>query len=103
MEISRQKSTRSILIFPWLAHGHISPFLELAKKLSKRNFFIYFCSTPVNLSSVKPMISLKESLCIQLVEFHLPSLPDLPPHYHTTKGLPPHLVNTLKNAFDMAS
>ncbi|GKV34288.1 hypothetical protein SLEP1_g42667 [Rubroshorea leprosula] len=103
MEISRPKSIRTILIFPWLAHGHISPFRQLAKKLSKRNIFIYFCSTPVNLSSVKPMVSLKESLCIQLVEFHLPSLPDLPSHYHTTKGLLPHLMNTLKNAFDMAS
>ncbi|KAL3718901.1 hypothetical protein ACJRO7_003930 [Eucalyptus globulus] len=92
-----------VLMLPWLAHGHVSPYLELAKRLSTRNFHIYLCSTPVNLSSIEPKISEKYSSSIELVELHLPSLPDLPPHYHTTKGLPPHLMNTLKAAFDMAS
>ncbi|XP_056169078.1 beta-D-glucosyl crocetin beta-1,6-glucosyltransferase-like [Syzygium oleosum] len=92
-----------VLMLPWLAHGHISPFLEPAKGLSRRNFHIYLCSTPVNLSSIKPKISEKYSSSIGLIELHLPSLPNLPPHYHTTKGLPPHLMNTLKVAFDMAS
>ncbi|XP_030526540.1 beta-D-glucosyl crocetin beta-1,6-glucosyltransferase-like [Rhodamnia argentea] len=91
-----------VLMLPWLAHGHISPFLELAKRLSTRNFHVYLCSTPVNLSSIKPKISEKHSSSIELVELHLPSLPDLPPHYHTTKGLPPHLMKTLQVAFDMA-
>ncbi|KAG9153369.1 hypothetical protein Leryth_017274 [Lithospermum erythrorhizon] len=41
-----------VLMFPWLAHGHISPFLELAKKLAKSTeFIVYLCSTPVNLIS----------------------------------------------------
>ncbi|KAI6669259.1 hypothetical protein NL676_004144 [Syzygium grande] len=92
-----------ILMLPWLAHGHISPFLELEKRPSTRNFHIYLCSTPVNLSSIKPKISEKYSSSIELVELHLPSLPDLPPHYHTTKGLPPQLMNTLKVASDMSS
>ncbi|KAG6628670.1 UDP-glucosyltransferase 29-like [Carya illinoinensis] len=91
-----------VVMLPWLAHGHISPFLELSKKLAKRNFHIYFCSTPVNLSSIKPKLSAKYSRSIQLVELHLPSLPELPPQNHTTKGLPPHLNATLKRAFDMA-
>ncbi|RVW20449.1 hypothetical protein CK203_111646 [Vitis vinifera] len=30
-------------------------------------------------------------------------MPELPPHYHTSKDLPPHLMSTLKKAFDMAS
>ncbi|KAH9704406.1 glycosyltransferase [Citrus sinensis] len=89
-------------MFPWLAHGHAFPFLELAKKLAKRsNFHICFCSTPSILNSIKQ--SDKFSLSIQLIELHLPSSPELPPQYHTTKGLPPHLMPTLKKAFDMAS
>ncbi|KAJ7970548.1 Glycosyltransferase [Quillaja saponaria] len=103
MNATRHKNMISVLMFPWLAHGHISPFLELSKKLTKRNFHIYFCSTPINLSSIKQKLSQKYSLSIQLVEIHLPSLPELPPHFHTTNGLPPHLMPTLKKAFDTAS
>ncbi|XP_059648469.1 UDP-glucosyltransferase 29-like [Cornus florida] len=99
---ARQSNTISILMFPWLAHGHISPFLELAKVLPKRNFYIYLCSTPVNLSSIKPKLTQKDSISIKLVELHLPTLPDLPSHYHTTNGLPPDLMPTLKKAFDMS-
>ncbi|KAJ4843761.1 hypothetical protein Tsubulata_034593 [Turnera subulata] len=92
-----------VLMFPWLAHGHISPFLELAKKLSKRNFQIYLCSTPVNLHPLKEKLARLNFPLIQLVDLHLPPLPDLPPHYQTTKGLPHHLLGTLENALDMAS
>lgn len=88
----------SILMFPWLAHGHISPFLELAKKLTERNFTVYLCSTPIILDGIKDKIS--DS--IKLVKLHLPSLPELPPHFHTTMGLPPHLMFTLKQALDMS-
>ncbi|XP_015876320.2 beta-D-glucosyl crocetin beta-1,6-glucosyltransferase-like [Ziziphus jujuba] len=97
------KNNIKVLIFPWLAHGHITPLLELAKKLTQRNFHIYFCSTPVNLDSIKPKIvsDPKFSNSIQLVELHLPSLPELPPHHHTTKGLPPHLLPTLHRALRM--
>ncbi|KAJ4843763.1 hypothetical protein Tsubulata_034597 [Turnera subulata] len=105
METGQRRSSGpiNVLMFPWLAHGHISPFLELAKKLTTRNFRIHFCSTPVNINSIKPKLPPKYSTSIQFVELHLPSLPELPPHYHTTKGLPTHLMPTLKKAFDMAS
>ncbi|KAJ4845375.1 hypothetical protein Tsubulata_050614 [Turnera subulata] len=93
-----------VLMFPWLAHGHVTPFLELAKKLSKRNIFVYLCSTSINLDPIKEKLPREVKFpSIELVELHLPSLPDLPPHYHTTKGLPPHLHKTLAKAFDMAS
>ncbi|KAK4414632.1 Beta-D-glucosyl crocetin beta-1,6-glucosyltransferase [Sesamum alatum] len=94
--------TIHVLMFPWLAHGHISPYLELAKRLTKRDFIIHLCSTPANLSSIKHKISEKFALSVRLVELHLPSLPNLPPCYHTTNGLPPDLMPTLKLAFDMA-
>ncbi|PPD88420.1 hypothetical protein GOBAR_DD14630 [Gossypium barbadense] len=51
MELQQQNP--SILMLPWLAQGHISPYLQLAKKLSARNFIIYFCSTPINLDSIR--------------------------------------------------
>ncbi|KAI8030908.1 Beta-D-glucosyl crocetin beta-1,6-glucosyltransferase [Camellia lanceoleosa] len=99
---SKQSKT-NVLMLPWLAQGHITPFLELAKKLTHKNFHIYFCSTPINLKSIKTRITDKYSLSIELVEIHLPSLPELPPHHHTTNGLPLHLNSTLQEAFEMAS
>lgn len=91
----------TILMLPWLAHGHISPYFELAKKLAARNFTIHICSTPVNLTSIRPKLPENLSSSIQLDEIHLNLLPELPPQRHTTNGLPPHLMPTLKTAFDM--
>ncbi|CAK9157033.1 unnamed protein product [Ilex paraguariensis] len=99
---SKQHSP-SVLMLPWLAHGHISPFLELAKRLAERNFHIYLCSTPINLKPIrKTLLSGQLFPSIQLIDIHLPSSPELPPHFHTTKDLPPHLMSDLKTAFDAA-
>ncbi|CAA3032679.1 beta-D-glucosyl crocetin beta-1,6-glucosyltransferase-like [Olea europaea subsp. europaea] len=97
-----ENSGLKVFMFPWLAYGHISPFLELAKRFSERNLDTYICSTPVNLNSIKTKIPEKYSHSIQLVELHLPSSPELPPHYHTTNGLPLHLQPTLRKALKMA-
>ncbi|CAN1832524.1 Flavanone 7-O-glucoside 2''-O-beta-L-rhamnosyltransferase [Linum perenne] len=88
-------------MLPWLAHGHISPFFSLAKRLAnhKHNFKIYFCSSPVNLNHIRQTLSIIPP-SIHLVDIHLPSSPSLPPKFHTTKNLPPHLMPALKSAFD---
>ncbi|XP_015866822.2 UDP-glucosyltransferase 29-like [Ziziphus jujuba] len=104
-EEARQKSMR-VLMLPWLACGHITPFLELAKKLTHGNFNIYLCTSPVNLNFIKNQVPHHlrpnyPSNSIQLVELHLPSLPDLPPHHHTTRGLPLHLFPTFVKAVHM--
>ncbi|KAJ6323118.1 hypothetical protein OIU77_012870 [Salix suchowensis] len=96
MDTATNSSIR-VLMFPWLAYSHIHPFLELAKKLSKRNFCIYLCSTPANLACIK-----EKEPSVEFVELHLPSLPELPPHSHTTKGLPRHLLSSLMKALDMS-
>ncbi|XP_051150565.1 UDP-glucosyltransferase 29-like [Andrographis paniculata] len=90
-----------ILMFPWLAHGHISPFLELSKRLlSIKNFHIYICSTAINILSIESFIksnNLGDSM--EAVELKLEPSVHLPPHYHTTKNLPPHLFRELLKAF----
>ncbi|CAN4114370.1 unnamed protein product [Withania somnifera] len=75
-----KKNTISVLMLPW----------------SHKNFHIYICSTPINLSSIKTNVTKTYSQSIELVELPLPYLPNLPPHYHTTNGLSPHLINALK-------
>ncbi|KAL8490698.1 hypothetical protein ACS0TY_022628 [Phlomoides rotata] len=90
-----------MLMFPWLAHGHIFPYLELAKRILKyNNFHFYLCTTPINFTSIKQFIH-KNQLqnSIEVVELHLDPHPQLPPHYHTTKNLPPNLNFTLVKVF----
>ncbi|KAL0340629.1 UNVERIFIED_CONTAM: Beta-D-glucosyl crocetin beta-1,6-glucosyltransferase [Sesamum radiatum] len=96
------KECVKVLMFPWLAHGHITPFLELAKRLSHRNFHCYICSTPANLTSIANKIPQKYSNSIHLLHLHLASSDQLPPHYHTTNGLPIHLHSALRSALRAA-
>ncbi|XP_075521661.1 mogroside IIIx synthase-like [Primulina tabacum] len=98
---AKSGSKLSILMFPWIAHGHVFPYLELSKNLSNKNFHIYFCSTAINLDSIKNSLE-EQSYSIQLVELQLPSFPDLPPHFHTTKYVPPNLMPRLFHAFEMS-
>jgi UDP-glucoronosyl and UDP-glucosyl transferase len=114
-----------VVMFPWLAHGHLFPFFELGRRLcgESKDMVVYICSTPVNLQSVRNLLHLaprqdsgnddgafngdhdhddNHGLRIKLVELHLPSLPSLPPHLHTTKHLPPDLMQSLKCALDLS-
>ncbi|KAL1544432.1 beta-D-glucosyl crocetin beta-1,6-glucosyltransferase [Salvia divinorum] len=95
------KSIR-VLMLPWLAHGHISPFLQLAKSLAKRNFVTYICSSQINIDHIREHLSPKDSISIKLVDLQIAATPDLPPHHHTTNGLPPHLMVPLKRSLDQA-
>ncbi|KAJ4759694.1 Glycosyltransferase [Rhynchospora pubera] len=106
------KKTLGVLMLPWLSHGHANRFLELAKRLihERDNISIYFCSTPIILESIRdifnrfPTETNSSSLPppqtrINLVEIRLPETAELPPHLHTTKHLPSHLIPTLSRTF----
>ncbi|KAH7685572.1 UDP-glucuronosyl/UDP-glucosyltransferase protein, partial [Dioscorea alata] len=93
-------SRLTIMMLSWLAHGHISPFLELSKRLSSRGMMVYLCSTPINLDSIRESLDEKVFPSIKLVEIQLPSIPGLAPHIQSTKHLPPHLMALFKEAFD---
>ncbi|KAH6816582.1 hypothetical protein C2S51_021402 [Perilla frutescens var. frutescens] len=106
--MERENHNFRILMFPWLAHGHISPYLELSKKLSKTNYFtIYLCSTAVNLDSIRASLVTDApnsgAASVELVELHIESSPELPPELHTTKNLPTNLLPTLMLAFQTSS
>ncbi|KAK9162089.1 hypothetical protein Syun_002991 [Stephania yunnanensis] len=89
-----------IVVFPWLAFGHLLPFLELSKRLSQRHSHrISFVSTPRNLQRIpKPPPHLAH--LISFVHLPLPTNPDLPPNAESTLDLDYHQVPYLKAAFD---
>lgn len=88
-----------IVLFPWLAFGHLIPFLELSKSLAKRGHHIFFISTPRNIHRL-PKIPLPLVPLIDFISIPLPPSHDLPDGAEATTDLPPHEVPFLKEAFD---
>ncbi|XP_049381453.1 beta-D-glucosyl crocetin beta-1,6-glucosyltransferase-like [Solanum stenotomum] len=91
----KHRNALRVLMFPWLAYGHISPFLDLAKKLADRGFSVHVCSTIISRETINKQIPEKYSASIKMVELCLPKLPKL-----TTNEIPvdmDHIVlKTLK-------
>ncbi|XP_057830014.2 putative UDP-rhamnose:rhamnosyltransferase 1 [Cryptomeria japonica] len=72
-----------VVMFPWFAQGHITPFLELAKSLLTSGLRISFVSTLVNIARTKKKIVLG----IEPVELQLPSMDGLPTCVECMTGL----------------
>jgi UDP-glucoronosyl and UDP-glucosyl transferase len=81
-------TTKNIVLFPYLAQGHLIPFLDLAKLLEQHthqhpSISITLISTPHNINNLHPLLPSTSRI-------HLHSLPFDP----TVYGLPPHVENT---------
>uniref|UniRef100_A0A0D3GNE9 Glycosyltransferase n=1 Tax=Oryza barthii TaxID=65489 RepID=A0A0D3GNE9_9ORYZ len=88
-----------IVMFPWLAFGHMIPFLELAKRLARRGLAVTFVSTPRNaarLGAIPPALSAH----LRVVPLDLPAVDGLPEGAESTADAPPEKVGLLKKAFD---
>uniref|UniRef100_A0A0D6QRE3 Glycosyltransferase n=1 Tax=Araucaria cunninghamii TaxID=56994 RepID=A0A0D6QRE3_ARACU len=79
-EIEKQQQRKiHVVMFPWLAHGHITPYVELAKSLHTHGFRISFASTPLNIARLKQQLLQAQPVPeIDLVELPLPSVEGLP-------------------------
>ncbi|XP_049378916.1 putative UDP-rhamnose:rhamnosyltransferase 1 [Solanum stenotomum] len=66
-----------IVMFPWLAFGHIIPFLELSKFIARKGHKISFISTPRNIDRL-PKIPSEFSNSITFVKIPLPKIDGLP-------------------------
>jgi len=88
-----------IAIFPWLAFGHIIPFLELAKLIAQRGHKISFISTPRNIQRL-PTIPPNLTPRINLVSLALPHVENLPNNAEATADLPFDKIPYLKIAYD---
>ncbi|KAJ6325024.1 hypothetical protein OIU76_012166 [Salix suchowensis] len=88
-----------IAMFPWLAFGHMIPFLELAKQIAERGHKISFISTPRNIHRLPP---LPPNLTprINLVSLALPHVENLPDNAEATADLPHDKIPYLKIASD---
>ncbi|CAN6243938.1 unnamed protein product [Urochloa humidicola] len=81
-----------IVIFPWLAFGHMLPNLELAERLASRGHRVSFISTPGNIARLSTPRS------VDMVPLELPHLPGLPDGAENTNDAPDLAI--LKKAYD---
>ncbi|VAI91127.1 unnamed protein product [Triticum turgidum subsp. durum] len=87
-------SPMHIVLFPWLAFGHMVPFLELAERLAARGHRVSFVSTPRNISRLPPVVD------VHLVALPLPHVDGLPEGAEATTDLPPGKAQLLQKAAD---
>jgi hypothetical protein len=88
-----------VMMFPWMAFGHMIPFLELSKKLAAKGIRISFLSTQRN---VKRLPSIHPDIAdnIKMVELPLPSVDGLPENCEATVDLQGEQIPYLKKACD---
>ncbi|KAE8700338.1 putative UDP-Glycosyltransferase superfamily protein [Hibiscus syriacus] len=88
-----------IAMFPWLAYGHIMPFLEVSKFLAQKGHRISYISTPKNIGRL-PKLAPHLSSNISFVELSLLHVNGLPSGAESTSELPIDKVPYLKKAYD---
>ncbi|KAL0318882.1 UNVERIFIED_CONTAM: UDP-glycosyltransferase 91D2 [Sesamum angustifolium] len=88
-----------IAVFPWLAFGHIIPYLELSKHIAQKGHRISFISTPRNIDRL-PELPPHLSSSIALVKISLPRTAELPENAEATMDIHGGQMDYLKKAFD---
>ncbi|CAD6256100.1 unnamed protein product [Miscanthus lutarioriparius] len=86
-----------VVICPWLAFGHILPYLELAERLASRGHRVSFLSTPKNLARLPAR---RHADTIDLVTLPLPRVEGLPEGAESTNDVPGDRLEPLFEAFD---
>ncbi|KAL8248894.1 hypothetical protein R6Q59_005762 [Mikania micrantha] len=88
-----------IAMFPWLAFGHLLPFLQLAKLMASKGHKISFISTPRNIDRL-PKIPKPLTHLITFIKINLPKIQNLPENAESTRDLPINKGKYLKIAYD---
>lgn len=88
-----------IAMFPWLAFGHIIPFLNLSKFFVKKGHRVSFISTPRNIDRL-PQLPSEYASSITLVKLPLPHVDGLPSNAEATMDISNHDIPFLKKAYD---
>ncbi|XP_062074528.1 UDP-glycosyltransferase 91C1 [Humulus lupulus] len=88
-----------VVVFPWLAMGHLIPFFHLSKCLAQKGHKVWFVSTPRNLTKI-PKVPPHLSSLLNLVSLPLPQIPNLPLNAESAADVPFRTQSLLKQAFD---
>ncbi|KAJ0468808.1 putative soyasaponin III rhamnosyltransferase [Helianthus annuus] len=96
---SNDRKQLHVAMFPWLAFGHIIPFLELSKSIAQNGHKVSFLSTTRNIQRL-PTLPSHLSPLINLVKLTLPHVQELPLNAEATMDVRTDDIHYLKKAFD---
>ncbi|GAB4835207.1 hypothetical protein Ancab_000116 [Ancistrocladus abbreviatus] len=86
------EKTEHVLIFPFMAQGHIIPFLALALQIEKRKrYTITFINTPLNIRKLRSSLPPTSTIRLRAIPFNS-SDHGLPPNTENTDNLPYNLI-----------
>ncbi|MCD7467597.1 hypothetical protein HAX54_005124 [Datura stramonium] len=88
-----------IAVFPWLAFGHMIPYLELSKLIAQKGHKVSFISTPRNIDRL-PKLPPNLVPFLNFVKIPLPHVEKLPENAEATIDVPYEQVKYLKIAQD---
>ncbi|PSR90223.1 UDP-glycosyltransferase [Actinidia chinensis var. chinensis] len=91
------ESKETIVMFPFMAQGHIIPFLALALQIEQRGFNIIFVNTPRNIKELRQAIPPCSAIRLHEIPFDAADH-GLPPAAENTDILPYSLVIRLLEA-----
>ncbi|CAI9763472.1 unnamed protein product [Fraxinus pennsylvanica] len=94
-----KNSKLHVVMYPWLAFGHIIPFFELSKLIAQKGHTISFVSTPRNIDRL-PKIPSHLVSSITLVKIPLPKVEGLPESAEATMDIRNEDIPYLKKAYD---
>uniref|UniRef100_A0ACD6A5J6 Uncharacterized protein n=1 Tax=Avena sativa TaxID=4498 RepID=A0ACD6A5J6_AVESA len=102
MDLDARSSSSSplrIVIVPWLAFGHLLPYLELSERLAERAHHVSYVSTPRNLARLPPLRPAAAPR-VDLVALPLPRVDGLPDGAESTNDVPDEYRELHWKAFD---
>ena len=97
MEEAAAGEKLDVVLFPWLAFGHLIPYLELAKRLAARGHAVTFVSTPRNVARLPP-VPAQLAPRQRLVALPPPAVEGLPEGAESTADVPPEKNELIKKA-----
>ncbi|GLU19395.1 hypothetical protein SLE2022_356490 [Rubroshorea leprosula] len=81
-------ATQNIVMFPFMAQGHIRPFLALAHQIAARyGHAVTFINTPLNINKLRSFLPPNSSIRLLEIPF-CSSDHSLPPNSENTDALP---------------
>lgn len=95
-----EAKTPHIMMFPWLAFGHMIPFYELSKRLASKGMFVSYVSTPRNLQRL-PSLPSPLAAKMELLEIPMQPVDGLPENCEATMDIQKAQTPFLKKAHDM--